>query len=218
MARRITYYDILGARPSDDATALRDAYRRAQKRYHPDLASTPDDRSRREAASRLINTAYAVLRDPEQRARYDAAMAAAVRLRFDPTLLFRGRGTWLLRVQLPGVPRMPRGERLAAVLNEIWATRLGQWALLLLGTAAAWVVARDTALQPVLAMAAAAGIGALLARGGSPTPATDAVVLLDALTEAARALMRAVIRRGNRTAERLREAHAGYQRPVDPNE
>lgn len=218
MARRITYYDILGAHPSDNEASLRDAYLRAQKRYHPDHASGPDDRARREAASRLINAAWAVLRDPEQRARYNAAMHNARRLRFDPGLLFRGRGTWLLRVSLPGAPRMPRGERIGAVLHEVWATRIGQWLVLLLGVAAAWIAMRDSAALPLIVAAAAAGIGALLARGGSPTPATDAAELLDLLASLAIGAGRGMRRRASSASQRVRDLNASYQPPVDPGE
>jgi curved DNA-binding protein CbpA len=61
-------YDLLGARPDDDAETLRKAYRRAAKGSHPDHhADDPD------AAVRFnqIVEAYGFLRDAEQRAAYN---------------------------------------------------------------------------------------------------------------------------------------------------
>jgi DnaJ-class molecular chaperone len=61
-------YEILGVRRDESAEAIRKAYRKLAKRYHPDL--NPNDKS---AAERFktINAAYDILSDPEKRARYD---------------------------------------------------------------------------------------------------------------------------------------------------
>jgi len=63
-----TLYDLLGARPGDDAEGLRDAFRKAAKANHPDLhAGDPN------APIRFRQTvqAYDILRDAKQRATYD---------------------------------------------------------------------------------------------------------------------------------------------------
>jgi hypothetical protein len=63
-----TLYDLLGARPDDDAERLKNAFRNAVKAHHPDLhAGEPDAPTR----FRQIVGAYAVLRHAEQRAAYD---------------------------------------------------------------------------------------------------------------------------------------------------
>jgi curved DNA-binding protein CbpA len=63
-----TLYDLLGARPDDDAEALRAAFRKAAKANHPDLhAGEPDAAVR----FRQIAEAYEILRDAAQRATYD---------------------------------------------------------------------------------------------------------------------------------------------------
>src|SRR4051794_20529823 len=61
-------YDILGVRPGDSDEAIRAAYRKLAKRFHPDL--NPD---KPEAAERFkaINAANNLLSDPERRARFD---------------------------------------------------------------------------------------------------------------------------------------------------
>jgi curved DNA-binding protein CbpA len=63
-----TLYDLLGARPDDDAGALRAAFRKAAKANHPDLHAGDPYASIR---FRRIAEAYEILRDAEQRATYD---------------------------------------------------------------------------------------------------------------------------------------------------
>jgi hypothetical protein len=63
-----THYDVLGARPDDDAEALKKAYRIAAMANHPDHhAGDP------EAAMRFkqVTAAYDILRDAQLRAAYD---------------------------------------------------------------------------------------------------------------------------------------------------
>ncbi len=61
-------YQILGVQRSDDATAIRAAYRKLAKIHHPDL-----NPGKPEAAERFkeISTAYDVLGDADKRARFD---------------------------------------------------------------------------------------------------------------------------------------------------
>ncbi|MGE0420161.1 MAG: DnaJ C-terminal domain-containing protein [Acetobacteraceae bacterium] len=61
-------YDILGVQRSDDASAIRAAYRKLAKRHHPDL-----NPGKPEAAERFkeISTAYELLSDADKRARFD---------------------------------------------------------------------------------------------------------------------------------------------------
>lgn len=61
-------YEILGVKRDADAAAIRAAYRKLAKRYHPDL-----NPGKAEAAERFkqINTANDILSDPEKRARFD---------------------------------------------------------------------------------------------------------------------------------------------------
>jgi len=67
-----TAYDLLGTRPDADDETIRKAFRDAAKLHHPDLQ--PDDPDA-PARFRKIAGAYAVLRDPEQRAAYDQLLA-----------------------------------------------------------------------------------------------------------------------------------------------
>ena len=68
-----TLYDLIGARPEDDAESLKKAYRQAVKATHPDHHG--DDP---EAVTRFteIRAAYDVLRDGGQRAAYDRTLEA----------------------------------------------------------------------------------------------------------------------------------------------
>lgn len=69
---RRTHYKVLMLAEIADTEIISTVYRKLAMRYHPDV-----DRST-EAAHRMteINEAYAVLRDPEKRAKYDAWLAS----------------------------------------------------------------------------------------------------------------------------------------------
>ena len=65
---RRSHYKLLMVDPSADRQIIGAVYRKLAQRYHPDIDSSP------EAARKMaeINDAYAVLRDPVKRAKYDA--------------------------------------------------------------------------------------------------------------------------------------------------
>lgn len=62
------YYKILGVERNADAKAIKQAYRRLARQYHPDV--NPDDKAA-EARFKEINEANEVLSDPEKRRKYD---------------------------------------------------------------------------------------------------------------------------------------------------
>ncbi|MFP4581417.1 MAG: DnaJ C-terminal domain-containing protein [Candidatus Sumerlaeia bacterium] len=61
------YYKILGLKKSATPSQIKTAYRTLARKYHPDVSK----HSEAEARLKQINEAYAVLRDPEKRSRYD---------------------------------------------------------------------------------------------------------------------------------------------------
>jgi DnaJ-class molecular chaperone len=61
------YYRILGVDRSADDKAIKSAYRKLARKYHPDVAKGKDAGDH----FREINEAYEVLSDPEKRRRYD---------------------------------------------------------------------------------------------------------------------------------------------------
>jgi DnaJ-class molecular chaperone len=65
------YYRRLGVSPDASREEIHSAYRRLARRYHPDLNQG------RDAGARFneLSDAYAVLRDPARRARYDRSVA-----------------------------------------------------------------------------------------------------------------------------------------------
>jgi Ca-activated chloride channel family protein len=63
----LDYYSILNVSSTATEAELREAYRQAARRYHPDVNSAPGA----EALFRDINTAYEALSDPARRVDYD---------------------------------------------------------------------------------------------------------------------------------------------------
>lgn len=62
------YYAALGVAPDSDESAIKQAYRKLARQYHPDVK--PGDKGAEERFKE-INEAYEVLSDPEKRRKYD---------------------------------------------------------------------------------------------------------------------------------------------------
>ena len=67
MAAAKTFYEILGVSRSADVDAIKSAYRRLARQYHPDVNKDPDAAEK----FREVQTAYETLSDPKKRALYD---------------------------------------------------------------------------------------------------------------------------------------------------
>ena len=97
--RFTNYYAILGVEPDVDQQAIKCAYRRLARRYHPDVAKVKN------AAKRflLIQEAYAVLSDSEKRKQYDRvisrqdALLHASIARPAPSHIRRSSRSWVVR-------------------------------------------------------------------------------------------------------------------------
>lgn len=61
------YYAILGVAPDAEPAAIKQAYRRLARKYHPDVSKEPDA----EAQFKALGEAYEVLKDPSKRQSYD---------------------------------------------------------------------------------------------------------------------------------------------------
>lgn len=75
------YYEVLGVDKSVTDDELKKAYRKAAKKYHPDL--NPGDKEA-EKNFKEVNEAYEVLSNKEKRARYDQFGHAGVDPNFNP--------------------------------------------------------------------------------------------------------------------------------------
>src|SRR5215510_975555 len=64
--RRRDYYTVLGVSRDASDVEIKRAFRELARRHHPDVGPADNGEAFRE-----INEAYAVLSDPEARARYD---------------------------------------------------------------------------------------------------------------------------------------------------
>ena len=68
MAAKQDYYELLGVAKNADATAIKKAYRKLAKKYHPDTnAGDPTA----EQKFKQVTEAYSILSDPEKRKLYD---------------------------------------------------------------------------------------------------------------------------------------------------
>lgn len=80
MADELDYYAVLEVSPDADIAAIRNAYRRLARLYHPDVVETGSVERMQQ-----LNAAYQVLSDPERRRVYDAQRLAARRPAWDLT-------------------------------------------------------------------------------------------------------------------------------------
>jgi DnaJ-class molecular chaperone len=73
------YYDVLGVEPSATQDDLRRAYYRRAQLLHPDrhAGAAKDVVAEAERSLRELNEAWSVLRDPQQRHRYDKSIGSA---------------------------------------------------------------------------------------------------------------------------------------------
>ena len=71
------YYDVLGISRDADAAAIKRAYRKLAKKYHPD--SNPGDKTA-EQMFKDVNEAYDVLSDPKKKKLYDPSVPEMERI------------------------------------------------------------------------------------------------------------------------------------------
>lgn len=81
------YYSILGVDPEADVKAVKTAYRRLARKYHPDVSSESDAESR----FKEIAEAYEVLSDEKKRAEYDQLRQYGRGGRFEPPPGWQGQ-------------------------------------------------------------------------------------------------------------------------------
>lgn len=79
------YYEVLGVPHDADEQTIKKAYHKLAMKWHPDRNSSPDA----EATFKKIAKAYAILKDPKKRARYDAQGFEGV-AHYTPEDLFGG--------------------------------------------------------------------------------------------------------------------------------
>jgi curved DNA-binding protein CbpA len=98
--KALTYYELLRVSPRAEPEGVRAAYRKLAQQYHPD--KMPGN-AQAEQVMAALNEAYAVLSNPQQRARYDEHLEAilASRRRLQESCIARLEDTgaswpWLL--------------------------------------------------------------------------------------------------------------------------
>lgn len=69
MAVKVNYYEILGVTPDSDISAIKSAYRKLARKYHPDL--NKDDAINAAKKFKMVSEAYETLSNPQKRSQYD---------------------------------------------------------------------------------------------------------------------------------------------------
>ena len=68
MAAKRDYYEVLGLSKGADAAAIKKAYRKLAKKYHPDMNPGNADAEKK---FKEVTAAYNILSDPEKKKMYD---------------------------------------------------------------------------------------------------------------------------------------------------
>jgi curved DNA-binding protein len=76
--KSLDYYKILGVGPEAEPEAIKAAYRRLARKYHPDVSREPHA----ELRFKEVGEAYKILKDPETRLIYDQSLAVPLRSAF----------------------------------------------------------------------------------------------------------------------------------------
>ena len=134
------YYEVLGVPNDADQDAIRRAYRKLARKYHPDLNSDTDAEDR----FKELGEAYEVLSDPDKRGRYDR-LGANWRVQeqetpdasFEEFFAHQGFGGDDTRVQFSddlferlfgghaaGPGGSAGGRRAAMIARRVWSCRL----------------------------------------------------------------------------------------------
>ncbi|KAK7258819.1 hypothetical protein RIF29_24406 [Crotalaria pallida] len=82
------YYELLGVSLDSNAQEIKEAYRKLQKKYHPDIVG-----QKGHEYTLMLNEAYEVLMKEDQRRKYDESLGQ-MRLRFDNNDMPLGYSTW----------------------------------------------------------------------------------------------------------------------------
>jgi len=88
-----TYYEVLGVSPDASTRAIKDAYRKLVKKYHPDVSNQKT--SLQQKFFEEINQAYGVLIHPEKRKKYDLSLKEKKNIASLISFQFRELKEWL---------------------------------------------------------------------------------------------------------------------------
>jgi hypothetical protein len=155
----VDYYRLLGVKPGATREEIRRAYRRLARRIHPDANPPGEDDEIANRRMAQLNEAYAVLRDPSQRAAYDTERGrkAADKARRTWAYDQAWHGTYGGSVHRPAQEQRPDRIVFQPALEQ--QLTLGFWAMLL---AVGGLVGINLAVQEGTLLGAAMALGGFL--------------------------------------------------------
>ncbi|MCB0995506.1 MAG: J domain-containing protein [Acidimicrobiales bacterium] len=153
--REPTHYAVLGVAPGAAPGEVRRAFLAAARRHHPDfhVDEGPEAAAAAEEAMRRVNAAWAVLKRPETRSRYDEQLRLLGQLDPPPTARRGARRRASAATRTEGAAASVPGPTMSgAPADSAGATASGKlwigWSLLLVG--AVCMLLGVTFTQPVL--------------------------------------------------------------------
>ena len=107
-------YEVLQIPSNASASQIKEAYRRAVKKFHPDVSKGIGDDS-----IKLVNEAYAILSDPERKARYDLGGVFVTQhvAEEDPRELYKRE--YIRKKRMEALEKKAREKRIFDVLYKI---------------------------------------------------------------------------------------------------
>jgi curved DNA-binding protein CbpA len=188
----MTHYEVLGVAGTASIEQLRLAYRSRAREFHPDTPGAPADAQERMSQ---CNEAWAVLSDPDRRARYDADLYAA-----RPGGFGRGIPSSVEERDLADEGRLPPGSDDDSTVRPASLVQVFGPVFVLMGILL--IAGGFVALAPAMLIS-----GVLLVIGGVYFMAATAVISL-----------RSSGRRGKRGAPGTPGEHGRNEKRVKPHE
>lgn len=106
----VTYYDVLGVRSNASQESIQTAFHQLAKKLHPDAGGSAEKMT-------MLNRAYEVLSNHDERIRYDASLKTGIPLKTSPSQeqLIQREKTLIMRIRKDSIKTLLMGIGLVAI-------------------------------------------------------------------------------------------------------